>query len=63
MQVKGYAKPPERFVEMLTVQEWELRGLVDKHDMPINEFYYDEYYSNFDEGYSFNSLSAMLLTL
>ena len=63
MQVKGYAKPPERLVEMLTVQEWELRGLIDKNDMAINEFYYDDYYSNFDEGYSFNSSSAMLLTL
>ena len=63
MQVKGYAKPPERLVEMLTVQEWELRGLVDKNDMAIIEFDYDQYYSNFDEGYSFNSSSAMLLTL
>ena len=54
MQVKGYAKPPERFVEMLTVQEWELRGLVDKNNMALNDFY---------EGYSFNSSSVMLLTL
>ena len=56
MQVKGYAKPPERLIEMLTVQEWELRGLVDNNDMAINS-------NTFNDGYSFNSVSAMLLTL